>query len=175
MMAKRKAVPKDTPRKTVAEDPLDPFEEYGRSTPPYLLSGLILFDLDHNPRLEVWIAAIHAIDASGGTNTAPLIELLKSSRGESDQGLLRMRDQLLADLLGRYNLGKPRHRARLPAYMMTDADIALASANAVVEELRAGGLSVADSVTRVAEERKMSRSQLADYRDGRRRSIRKKK
>ena len=163
---KRKRSPKGTSREIVApEEPPDPFEEYGKSA-RYNLSSMILFDLDNNPRLEDWIAAIYAIDVSNGANKAGLVELLNSTRDQ--------RDMLLADLIDRWDLVKPRNRPRRPAYMMSDDDIALSSACGAIEGLREEGLSLNDAITRVTKERNISRSKLEDFRARRRRSVRKK-
>jgi hypothetical protein len=164
-MAKRK-----TPaRKIVAAiDPLDDYLlEYAASTPPYVLSSMILFDIDNNPHLDRWIAAIYAVDASNGADKSPLVRMLKSTRDQ--------RDMLLADLIERWVFVKPKSRPRRPAYMMSEDDIILAEANGAVMDMVENGMKVADAKTLVCKERDISRRKLEDFRAGRRRSMRKKK
>lgn len=165
-MTKRKSPPHEIV--TTDASPKDPFSEYAaEADPPYSLSSLILFDLDNNPHVEKWIAAIHAIDVSNGTDKASLVKLLNSTRDQ--------RDMLLADLLERWILVKPRSRPRRPAYMMSEDDIALASASGAVMDMKEKGMKVGHAMTLVCKERNISRSKLEDFRARRRRSVRNKK
>jgi hypothetical protein len=172
MTAKHKS-PKRKPSEIAAPVELDPFEEYGNSSPRNL-TALILSEIDDGNRyLEDLVNALHALDKSAGANKAQLVKLLKST-GET-------RDTLMADLLERYILKRPEGHQRQPVYSMTDKNAAFESARGEVAELQAVAklrgdrLSAADAVTRVAKERGIPRHKLDDYVNGRSRSRRKKK
>src|SRR5450631_260601 len=176
MMAKRKAAPKRKPSKRKREkapEPLDPYEEYGNS-PPHNLTHKNRSEIDDGNRdRKRFLNALHAHDQFGVTNPRPdkklLIELLRS------RGTTPAENKLLADWIERKVPPTRPGRPRRPAYTMSKDDQILSSASGDVQELRAGGLSVANATALVAKERGIPRSKLADFREGRRRSRRKKK
>jgi hypothetical protein len=137
--SKRKTA-KRKPREIVPDVPLDPYQEYGESSPRNL--SVMILSEDDNSRIMDWVKAIYANDKSDGANIAPLVELLKSTN--------ETRDLLLADWIERYDHVKKTGRPRLPIYTMTDDDKLLHNASFRVEELRAVGFSFTDAVARVA-------------------------
>jgi hypothetical protein len=146
MMTKSKSPkrkpPNRQPRETVPVEPLDPYEEYGNSSPGNL-SVMILSEFDdHNSRIMEWVDAIFASDRSDGVNKEPLVELLKST-GEK-------RDLLIADWIERYDHVKKPGRPRLPIYNMTDDDKVLHNVSCLVKDLRDVGFSSTDAFARVA-------------------------
>jgi hypothetical protein len=183
-MAKRTASPKRKatkrkPRKTVPDEPLDPFEEYANSSPHSLTHEIIFEIYNGNRDLEALVDAIHAIDQYRLPNPrpdkAPLIKLLES------RGTTAAENKLLADLIDRVVLTWPVGARRRPAYMITDDEHVLLNACADVRDLRAKKLSVGeklsvtDAVTRVAAELNIPYSKLLDAYQGRTRAMRKKK
>src|SRR6266478_8013640 len=97
-MVKRK--PPRKPHKTVTPDEsLDPYEEYGDSS-PHNLTALIFSEIDDgNRELEDLVDAIHAIDQYDVRNPRPdkkpLINLLRS------RGTTPAENKLLADWIDR--------------------------------------------------------------------------
>jgi hypothetical protein len=172
MTAKHKSL-KRRPSEIAAPVDLDPYAEYGDSSPR--LSALVLSEInDGNRKLEDLVNALHALDKSAGANKAQLVELLKST-GET-------RDALMADLFERYDLKRPkRGRPPRPVYSMSGNNAGFESARGEVAELRAAAklrgdrLPAADAITRVAEERGIPRGTLDAYVNGQSRSRRKKK
>jgi hypothetical protein len=177
MTAKRKAPKRKPPERKPPEIAvpveLDPFEEYGNSSPHNLTHKIRSEIDDGNRELEDLVDAIHAIDQYDVTNPRPdkkpLIKLLMS------RGTTPPENKLLADWIDRKVPPTRAGRPRRPVYTMSHDDRILSNACGDVEELRGGGLSVANAITQVAKERGIPRSKLADFRDGRRRSRRKKK
>jgi hypothetical protein len=184
MMAKRKASLKRTkskhkPREIATPVELDPFEEYGNSSPHGLTHEIRSEIDDGDGDLEALVNAIHFIDQYRLTNPRPdkkpLIKLLNS------RGTTAAENKLLADLIDRVVLTWGVGARRRPAYMITDEDHNLLNARADVKELlRIAKLSgekllVADAVTRVAAERNIPYSKLLDTYQGRTRTMRKKK
>jgi hypothetical protein len=146
MMRKRKAAKskarKVKPRKIVPTEPLDPYEEYGNSSPSNL-SVMILSEFDdNNSRIMDWVDAIYACDKTDGADKHRLVELLKST-GEK-------RDLLIADWIERYDHVKKPGRPPLPIYTMSDDDKVLHNVRCLVKELRDVGFSSTDAFARVA-------------------------
>jgi hypothetical protein len=184
MMAKLKASPKRKttkrkPRKIVPDKPLDPFEEYGNSS-PHSLTHKIFFEIhDGNRDLEALVDAIHSIDQYRLLNPrpdkAPLIKLLES------RGTTAAENKLLADLIDRVVLTWPVGARRRPAYMITDDEHVLLNACGDVRDLldaaKLSGkkLSVDDAVTRVAAKYNTPYDKLLDAHHKRRRTMRKTK
>jgi hypothetical protein len=145
MMAKRKAAKgkarKGKRRRIVPTEPLDPYEEYGNSSPGDLsLMILSEFDDNNSPVMD-WVDAIYACDKTDGADKHRLVELLKST-GEK-------RDLLIADWIERYDHVKKTGRPRLPIYNMTEGDKALHNVSYLVKELRTKGFSRTDAFARV--------------------------
>jgi hypothetical protein len=132
-----------------------------------LRSSMLL--LEKYPELETLIEALHDIDGSEGADKTKLIELLKSTGS--------MRDVLLADLIGRYDLVKPKRKGahRRQAYIMSDTDLLLAQANAEVDIIRqkAKGWTISESIDLAASLHGVKATQLMEFHAGRRRSLRK--
>jgi hypothetical protein len=130
-----------------------------------LRSSMLL--LENYPELESMVEALRDIDSSEGADKSLLIALLKSSGSK--------RDELLADLIGRYDLVKSTRKGahRRPAYIMSDIDLLLAQANSDVDDLRAEGLTIPQAIERAAQARGVTAGQLTEFRAGRRRSLRK--
>jgi hypothetical protein len=166
--AKRK--PRETP-----DAPLDPYEEYGNSSPHSLTHEIRseIHDGDHD--LEALVNAIHSIDQYHLTNPRPdkkpLITLLES------RGTTALENKLLADLIDRVILRWPVGARRRPAYMISEDKHALLNACADVRDLLGAHpkLSVTNAVERVAADHKIPYSKLLDAHQGRTRTMRKKK
>jgi hypothetical protein len=162
MMAKRKAAPKRKsvkrkPREIVPE-PLNPFLEYGGSLPRSLTFEIRSKIDDGNSDLEELVNALHALDQIG--NKKPLVELLKS------RGTTPTESVLLADLIDRHILPK-RGRRRDPIYVLKEDHHTMLNALARVGELRAGGMSLDEAVTKSAQEHGIPHSRLVEWRAGR--------
>jgi hypothetical protein len=177
MMAKRGAppkrkAPKRKPHKIFLEE-LDGFAEYANSSPHNLTHKIRSEIDDGNSDLRDLVDAIHATDQYAVTNPRPdkkpLIKLLMS------RGTTRAENELLADWIDRKVPPTRAGRPRRPVYAMSHDDHILSNARGDVEELRTGGLSVADAITQVAKEQGIPHKTLADAYHRRRRSMRKKK
>jgi hypothetical protein len=169
---KRKRSLKRKPQKIVPDEPLNPFQEYGNSSPHNLTHEIRSEIDDGNRELEDLLNAIHAIDRFGvrrpRPDKKPLIELLMS------RSTTLAENKLVADLIDRHILPK-RGRPRRPVYVITHDDHILSNAIGDVDELRARGFSRIDAIARVAERLDITYDKLDDAYSGRRRSMRKKK
>jgi hypothetical protein len=179
-MAKHKALPKRKapkrkPREILLEK-LDPYAEYGNDFPSHL-APMIWSEIGEDDRSPLWglVEALHAIDQLGVTNPQPdkkpLIKLLKSTG--------TMWDKLLADLISRYDLTRPKRpgRPRQPIYRVSDEAHEGWQAHFEVQELLCrpdGKLSVDAAITQVAKKRGLPRQKVADAHQGRARAVRKK-
>jgi hypothetical protein len=176
MMAKRKAstkrkTSKRKPREVVPDKPLDPYEEYGQSSPGNL-APMIYSEIGEDDHSPLWglVDALHAIDQLGVTNPRPnkqpLIDLLKSTG--------KMWDKLLADLISRYDLERPKRTGRRPRpiYSVSDNGHDLWQARFAVQDLVSKGLSAADAITQVAQNRGIPPQQVTDAYYGRARAVR---
>jgi hypothetical protein len=174
-MAKRKASPKRKaskrkPREVVLEE-LDGFDEYAKLSPGHL-APMIYSEIGEDDHSPLWglVDALHAIDQLGVTNPRPnkepLIDLLKSTG--------KMWDKLLADLISRYDLKRPKRagRPRRPIYSVSDNGHDLWQARFAVQDLVSKGLSAADAITQVAQKRGIPPQKVADAYYGRARAVR---
>jgi hypothetical protein len=118
-------------------------------------------DDDQRERDGPWIDALEHIDRNG--DKEPLLALLRSEREPSRD--VRV---YLADLLERFELARPPHRPRNPAYDKSDAETMLALAKEFVRNLRKSGMSFKDAVAMVASDSSIEENTLANYCDGRR-------
>jgi hypothetical protein len=176
MTAKRKAAPKrkTSKRKIIPDKPLDPYQEYAETSPGHL-APMIWSEVGYDDHSPIWklIDALHAIDQLGVTNPQPnkepLIDLLKSTG--------KMWDKLLADLISRYDLERPRRAGRRPRpiYSVSDNGHDLWQARFAVQDLVSKGLSAADAITQVAQERVIPPQKVEDFYHGRARAVRKPK
>ena len=178
-MVKRKTstkrkTPKRKPRETVIAE-MDGFEEAARSSPGRLATMIwtACGEDDHSP---IWalVDALHAIDQHELTNPQPdkkpLIKLLKSTG--------TMWDKLLADLISRYDLIRPKRPGRhtRPIYRVSDEGHKSWQAHFEVQQLLSrpdGKLSVDDAITLVAKKCGLPRQKVADAHQGRARAVRK--
>jgi len=123
------------------------------------------------PELQRLVEALRDIDDSAGIDKAALIDELNATGSK--------RDELLANLLERFDLVKKKGRGapQRPAYVMSDIDLALAKGNAAVDELLLGDdrLTLEQAFDYVAWDTGgvFSANQLKEFRPGRRRSVRK--
>jgi hypothetical protein len=115
-----------------------------------------------------WIDALQHIDRNG--DKEPLLALLRSESEPSRE--VRV---YLADLLERFELARPPHRPRSPAYDKSDAETRLTLAKEFVRNIRKSGMSFKDAVAIVANESSIDENTLANYCDGRRGSSRRRK
>jgi hypothetical protein len=175
-MAKRKASPKRKiakrkPREVVPDKPVDPYKEHGESSPGHL-APVIWSEVGYDDHSPIWklLDALHAIDQLGVTNPRPnkkpLIDLLRSTG--------KMWDKLLADLISRYDLERPKRAGRRPRpiYSVSDNGHDLWQARFAVQDLVSKGLSAADAVTQVAQKRDIPPQKVADAYHGRARAVR---
>jgi hypothetical protein len=122
-------------------------------------------DDDQREQDGPWINALQHIDRNG--DKKPLLALLRSDRQPSRSVCV-----YLADLLERFELGRPPHRPRSPAYERSDAETKLALAKEFVRNIRKSGMSFKDAVAIVANDWSLDENTLANYCDGRRGSSR---
>jgi hypothetical protein len=124
-----------------------------------------------NDQLELMgplIEALEQLDKRG--DKAPLVALLKSDRELPPDGRA-----FLADLIERYELRRPAHRQRAPAYDRTPAESRLAQAKESVQAYRTSGMSVKDALAKAAKEHSIGENTLVNSWSGRRGSSRRKK
>jgi hypothetical protein len=107
-----------------------------------------------------WIDTLEHIDRNG--DKEPLLALLRSEREPSRD--VRV---YLADLLERFELARPRHRPRSPAYDKSDAETRLALAKEFVRNIRTSGMSFKDAVAIAANDWSIDENTLANYCYGR--------
>jgi hypothetical protein len=115
-----------------------------------------------------WIDALEHVDKRG--DKGPLIALLKSQRA-----LPRLARVYLADLIERYELRRPAHRPRTPAYVLSNAESRLTLAKEHVRAHRASGMSYKDAVAAAAKDWSIGENMLATFCAGRRGSSRRMK
>jgi hypothetical protein len=108
-----------------------------------------------------WITAIEAIDKRG--DKKPLVTMLKSQRDLSPE--VRF---YLADLIERYELKKPPHRPRTPAYDRTAADAMLLLGIQRVKELVTAGMAVKGALENASKDHSIPLESLASAYYGRR-------
>jgi hypothetical protein len=174
-MAKKRKLPskrKPSKRKRdIAPEPLDPFEEYGNSSPHNTTHEIRSKIEDGNRNLEALVDAIHAIDQFHLTNPrpdkTPLIDLLNS------RGTTKAENELLADLIERVVLKWGVGPRKLPAYLIADDHHNMLNARARVQELRASGLSRPKAIERISEDLKIPFVKLERVCRGQERFIRK--
>jgi hypothetical protein len=110
---------------------------------------------------EDWIAALEAIDKRG--DKRPLVTLLKSQRDLSPRARF-----YLADLLDRFELKRPAHRPRTPAYDRTLAEAILLWGVQEARELVKAGMSVVDALDKAAKESSIPLEILSNAYEGKR-------
>jgi hypothetical protein len=140
---------------------LNPFEQYGDKH--HRPARLILFNDD--PRNDVWLDALEAFDRG---DKSELVALLKSGDPLPPAIIPH-----IGDAIDRYDFKRPAHAPRKASYILTDADIALNSANVAVDDLMSKGRPLADAIAAVANKRGISVSKLSEHHARRRRSQRK--
>jgi hypothetical protein len=137
-----------------------------RALPPRFLKALTCYLItDHahladlaGTALEPWINAIEAADDG---DKKQLLKLLKS-----DQPLPKAARDLLADLLGRYQLKHRRGRRKTAGYRLTPQHIKMQSARTHYKKLRSEKVKPKVALKRAAEEGGVLQSELAKYLDG---------
>jgi hypothetical protein len=115
-----------------------------------------------------WVDAFEQVDRTG--DKEPLLDLLTSGRQPPPEALF-----YFADLLRRYELTKPAHRPRAPAYDLTDIEAKLAHARSFVRAYQRSGMSFADAVAMAAKECSVEEINLANHCSGRRGASNRKK
>jgi hypothetical protein len=125
-------------------------------------------DDDQRRRSGPWIDALEQVDKRD--DKGPLIALLKSQHE-----LPCLARVYLADLIERYELTRPPHRPRTPAYDLSTAESRLTLAKEDVRAHQARGMSFKDAVETAAKDWSTGENKLATFCAGRRGSSRRMK
>lgn len=115
--------------------------------------------------MQPWINALWVIDHGG--DKVPLINLLRSN-----SSIPKKAKWLLADLLERYALKRPRGRSRTPAYDLSETEMWLRWADQAVRGYMRKGMILDRAIEKAALRYEVNAETLRTYHSGRHSSAR---